>query len=258
MLKLFDLTGQAAIITGAGKGLGESYAHALAQAGADMLLVDRVEEGLIKVSEEVRNTYGVKCEYALADICDEKQVEQAVEKCVSLFGKVDILVNNAASMRNNIPPDETTPDQFEAVMFPNVTGTLIFSKAAAKYMKKNKYGRIVNIASLSAFIINKGVHGGSYEVSKAAVVMLTKALATEWCNDGICVNAICPGYYGTDPNKEFFAKDPAFYDVVLDMTPMRRLGNPEELWGALLLLCSPASSFMQGAAIPVDGGYVLW
>ena len=258
MRKLFDLSGNAAIITGAGKGLGESFAHALAQAGADLLLIDIVEEGVRKVSGEINNKYNVKCDYALANITNEDQVEQAVEKCVSLYGKVDILVNNAAAMRKNIPPEDTTPEQFESVMYPNVTGTLIVSKAAAKYMRQNKSGRIVNISSMSALVVNRGVHGGSYEVSKAAVVMLTKTLATEWCKDGISVNAICPGYYGTDPNKAFFAEDPTFYKKVIDMIPMGRLGNLEELWGVLLLLCSPAASYMQGTVIPVDGGYTLW
>ena len=258
MLKCFDLTGDTAMITGAGKGLGASYAEALAQSGADLMLLDIVEEGVAKVSRHIQETYGVRCEYAVANIADERQVQAAVDRCVSVFGKLDILVNNAASMRNNIPVDDTAPEAFEAVMTPNVTGTLIVSKAAAKEMRKRKKGRIVNIASVSGLIVNKGVHGGSYEVSKAAVIMLTKTLATAWCKDGISVNAICPGYYGTDPNKDFFAKDPGFYHTVIDMIPMGRLGEPEELWGTLLLLCSSAASYMHGAAIPVDGGYTLW
>jgi len=258
MLKCFDLTGDAAIITGAGKGLGASFAEALAQSGADLLLIDIVETGMIEVARRIRETYGVRCEYAVADIANEGQVQAAVDQCISTFGKLDILVNNAAAMRNNIPIDDTTPDEFEAVIKPNVTGTLIVSKAAAREMRNQKKGRIVNISSMSGLIVNRGVHGGSYEVSKAAVIMLTKALSTEWCRDGISVNAICPGYYGTDPNKEFFARDPSFYDKVIDMIPVGRLGEPEELWGTLLLLCSPAASYIHGAAIPVDGGYTLW
>jgi gluconate 5-dehydrogenase len=134
----------------------------------------------------------------------------------------------------------------------------MLSKAAARDMRKRKYGRIVNIASMSALVVNKGVHGGSYEVSKAAVLMLTRTLAAEWAKDGICVNAICPGYYLTDPNKEFFAKDPAFHRNVIEMIPAGRLGELHELGGALLLLCSGAASYMHGTAITVDGGYTLW
>jgi len=258
MPDIFDLNGMAAIVTGAGKGLGESFSHALAQAGANLLLVDRVGPLVEKVSAVIRERYAVGCDHCIADIVDVRQVENAVMRCVELYGKVDILINNAAAMRNDITPDETTPEQFEAVMRPNVTGTFIFSKAAACEMKKQNYGRIVNISSMSALVVNKGVHGGSYEVSKAATVMLTKALATEWGRYGINVNTICPGYYGTDPNKEAFAKDPGFYETVIDMIPMGRLGEPTELWGALLLLASPAAGYMQGVVIPVDGGYTLW
>ena len=258
MPDIFNIKGESAIITGAGKGLGENFAHVLAQAGANLLLVSRGQENIARVSREINEKYGVSCDYCAADIGIEKDVNAVVEKCVKQYGKIDILVNNAASMRNNIPQVDTTLEQFQAVMHPNVTGTFLFSKAAAMEMKKAKKGRIVNIASISALVVNKGVHGGSYEISKAAVVMLTKTMAVELCRYGISVNAICPGYYGTDPNKEFFAKDPAFYNNVIDMIPMGRLGELDELRGVLLLLCSPAASYMQGAVIPVDGGYTIW
>ncbi len=257
-LSSLSLEGHAAIITGAGKGLGKGFAHALAESGANLLLVGRSENNIAATAKEIREKYGVQCSHFKADINDEEQEKAAAKACFDLYGKIDILVNNAAAMRNNIPPQETTTEAFEAVMHPNVTGTLNFCKAVYPYMSQRKYGRIVNIASMSALIVNKGVHGGSYEISKAAVVMLTKTLATEWGKEGINVNSICPGYYLTDPNKEFFAKDPVFYDVVLDMIPMGRLGELEELWGPLVLLCSPAASYLQGVAIPVDGGYTLW
>ena len=240
MRNLFDLTGETAMITGAGKGLGRSFAGALAQAGADLFLIARNEESLIRAAGELQEQYGIACAWCAADISCQEDVRRAVSQCEARYGKIDILVNNAAAMRNNKPPQDTSPSEFEAVM------------------RKRKKGRIVNISSMSAMIVNRGVHGGSYEVSKAAVSMLTKTLAVEWAGDGITVNAICPGYYGTQPNLDFFAADPAFRETVLDMIPMHRLGRPEELWGALLLLCSPAASYMQGVTIPVDGGYTLW
>lgn len=257
-MNLFDLSGHVAIVTGAGKGLGENFAKILVEAGAHVLLMGRHSENIARVSEEVNRKHGECSSYIKADASNEGDAERTVNECIRRFGKVDILVNNAAAMRNNIPPDETTPEQFEEVMHPNVTGVFMLSKAAAKDMRKRKYGRIVNIASMSALVVNKGVHGGSYEVSKAAVLMLTRVLATEWAKDGICVNAICPGYYLTDPNKEFFVKDPVFYRNVIEMTPAGRLGEPHELWGALLLLCSGAASYIHGTAITVDGGYTLW
>lgn len=257
-MRLFDLSGDVAVITGASKGLGESFAHALAQAGADLFLIARKEDGLIRVSNDIESQYGVRCTWCTADISSQEDIRNAVAKCVATYGKIDILINNAAAMRNNKPPQDTTPEEFDAVMHPNVIGTLMMCQEVGAVMRKQKRGRIVNIASMSALIVNRGVHGGSYEVSKAAVTMLTKTLAVEWAQDGVTVNAICPGYYGTQPNREFFAADPTFEGKVLDMIPMHRLGEPEELWGALLLLSSPAASYMQGTVITVDGGYTLW
>lgn len=257
-MRLFDLQGEIAVITGASKGLGESFAHALAQAGADLFLIARREEGLIRVSQDIQTRHGVRCYWCTADISSQADIRRAVARCVEVYGKIDILVNNAAAMRNNKPPQDTTPEEFDAVMHPNVIGTLMMCQEVGAVMRAQKKGRIVNISSMSALIVNRGVYGGSYEVSKAAVSMLTKTLAVEWARDGISVNAICPGYYGTQPNREFFAADPTFEQKVLDMIPMHRLGEPEELWGALLLLCSPAASYMQGTVITVDGGYTLW
>lgn len=257
-MRLFDLQGEIAVITGASKGLGESFAHALAQAGADLFLIARREEGLIHVSQDIQTRHGVRCYWCTADISSQADIRRAVARCVEVYGKIDILVNNAAAMRNNKPPQDTTPEEFDAVMHPNVIGTLMMCQEVGAVMRAQKKGRIVNISSMSALIVNRGVYGGSYEVSKAAVSMLTKTLAVEWARDGISVNAICPGYYGTQPNREFFAADPTFEQKVLDMIPMHRLGEPEELWGALLLLCSPAASYMQGTVITVDGGYTLW
>lgn len=257
-MRPFDLHGEVAVITGASKGLGESFAHALAQAGADLFLIARREEGLIRVSQDIQARHGTHCHWCAADISSQADIRRAVAQCMEAYGKIDILVNNAAAMRNNKPPQDTTPEEFDAVMHPNVIGTLMMCQEVGTVMRAQKKGRIVNISSMSALIVNRGVYGGSYEVSKAAVSMLTKTLAVEWARDGISVNAICPGYYGTQPNREFFAADPTFEQKVLDMIPMHRLGEPEELWGALLLLCSPAASYMQGTVITVDGGYTLW
>jgi NAD(P)-dependent dehydrogenase (short-subunit alcohol dehydrogenase family) len=125
-------------------------------------------------------------------------------------------------------------------------------------MMKRGWGRIINIASISGLIVNKGVHGGSYETSKAALIMMTKTLATEWCSYGICVNSIAPGYFGTQSNKNYFDADPTFHGKVIDMIPMGRLGEPKELEGTLILLASDAASYMQGHCIVVDGGYTCW
>ncbi|MCL1895265.1 MAG: glucose 1-dehydrogenase [Clostridiales bacterium] len=256
-MKCFDLTGKTAILTGAAGGLGEVFARALAEAGAQLFVAARKEEGLIRITDEIRGLGG-DCYYRVCDITKESQARDTVKACIEKYGKVDILVNNAGAHRDNRTPFEIENESFKEVLDTNVMGALSLSKACAEDMMKRGWGRIVNIASLSGFIVNKGVHGGSYEVSKSALIMLTKALATEWCGHGICVNAIAPGYFGTQSNKNYFEADPTFYAKVVDMIPMGRLGEPEELAGPLVLLCSDAASYMQGFTLLVDGGYVCW
>ena len=257
MLKCFDLSGKVAVITGAGGGLGSVFAKALADAGASLMITGRHEESLKPVAESI-NESGGECFFTVCDITDEESIKHAVDRCIQKYNKIDILVNVAGCNRINLPPMETDTPTYNKVIQTNIVGTLNMSKACASHMMKNGWGRIVNIASISGMIVNKGVFGGSYEVSKAAMIMLTKTLAVEWCKYGISVNAIAPGYFGTKPNLDFFAADDTFYGKVIDMIPMSRMGEPEELIGALVLLCSEAASYMQGECITVDGGYTCW
>lgn len=257
MLKCFDLTGKTALITGAGGGLGSVFAKVLSQAGADTFLVGRTGQTLKKTADSIRGEGG-NCFYTTCNILSEESIREAVAKCIEVYGKVDILINAAGCNRINLPPMETDTDTYNQVVQTNIIGTLNMCKACAEDMMKRNWGRIVNIASISGMIVNKGVYGGSYEVTKAAIIMMTKTLATEWCRNGICVNAIAPGYFGTKPNMDFFAADPTFYGKVMSMIPMERMGEPEELTGALILLSSDASSYMQGECIVVDGGYTCW
>jgi len=256
-MKYFDLNGKTAFLTGAAGGLGEVFARALSEAGASLFVAARNEEGLLRITEEIR-ALGGECSYKVCDITKEEEAKDAVAACIETYGKVDILVNNAGAHRDNRTPFEIENESFAKVLDTNIMGALTLSKACAEDMMKRGWGRIVNIASLSGFIVNKGVHGGSYEVSKSALIMLTKALATEWCEYGICVNALAPGYFGTQSNKNYFNADPTFYGKVVDMIPMGRLGEPEELAGPLIMLCSDAASYIQGFTLLVDGGYVCW
>lgn len=257
MLKCFDLTGEVAIVTGASKGLGEGFAKALAKSGADVFLIARNENRLKKVAEDIRKI-GRKCKYAIADISDENSIKEAADKAYNYYGKIDILVNNAALMRDNRAPQDIPPEDYNKVLFTNIVGAMICSNAFGKYMIQKQKGKIVNVSSISSKIVNKGVHGGSYEVSKAGLTMLSRTLATEWAKYNINVNTVMPGYFGTQPNKEFFDNDPEFYDTVIDMIPMGRLGLIEELAGAVVFLSSPAANYMQGTEIIVDGGYTIW
>lgn len=257
MLKCFDLTNKTAIITGAGGGLGSVFAKAISEAGAELLIAGRNMQSLRSLADAIA-AMGGKCVSAECDITDEQSIDATVAACIAAYGKVDILVNTAGCNRINLPPMQTDTATYNKVVQTNILGTLNMSKACAKDMMKRNWGRIVNIASISGMIVNKGVYAGSYEVTKAAMIMMTKTLAVEWCKNGICVNSIAPGYFGTKPNLDFFAADDTFYAKVMDMIPMERMGEPEELIGALILLCSEAASYMQGECIVVDGGYTCW
>jgi gluconate 5-dehydrogenase len=257
MLNLFDLTGEIAFITGASKGLGKMFARTLAEANAKVCLLSFEKEDLLRVEKELRNSgHDVMSYYA--DITNEEEVENAVNACVEKYGTIDILVNNAGIGRNNKAPQDTSLEEWEKVIDINVNGSFICAKAAGRVMIKNRKGKIINMSSISGKIINKGVHGGSYDVSKQAIDGLTRALASEWAQYNINVNAIAPGYFMTDPNKEFFDADPEFYEVALGLIPAGKMAYPEDLSGTLLYLASRASDYVNGAIIQVDGGYMIW
>jgi gluconate 5-dehydrogenase len=167
-----------------------------------------------------------------------------------------VLINTAA-MRVNKPPEATSLAEWRAVMDTNITGTFRCCREAGKVMISQHSGKIINIASISGHIVNKYFHGGSYEISKAALMMLTKTLATEWAQHNISVNAIAPGYYDTQPNRDFFAGKPDLYGKVLDMIPQGRLGNLQELSDLVLMLASDIANYMTGTTITIDGATPL-
>lgn len=156
------------------------------------------------------------------------------------------------------PPEETSLAEWKSVIDTNITGTFLCCREAGKVMIPQKSGKIVNISSLSSFVVNKHFHGGAYEVSKSAINMMTKVFAVEWASHNITVNAIAPGYFGTKPNIDFFSKEEGLRDKVLDMIPMKKLGDLEELCGFLLYLATNKTGYMNGTTIPMDGGYSLW
>ena len=257
MLNFFDLTGEVAFVTGASKGLGKMFANTLAAAGAKVCLLSFEKEDLLQTEKEMTEA-GYDVMSYFADITNEQEVEKAVDACVEKYGTIDILVNNAGIGRLNKAPQDTSLKEWEKVIDINVNGSFICAKAVGKIMLKNRKGKIINMSSISGKVINKGVHGGSYDVSKQAIDGLTRALAAEWAQYNINVNAIAPGYFMTDPNKEFFAADPDFYDVALGMIPAGKMANPKDLAGTLIYLASGASNYVHGTIIQVDGGYMVW
>jgi NAD(P)-dependent dehydrogenase (short-subunit alcohol dehydrogenase family) len=254
--KYFDLTGKHALVTGASKGLGRVFARALAEAGSTTILLARNKENIKEVASEISEIND--CHWYSADITNEEQIKKVVTDVIKKTSKIDILVNNAGTSRINIPPEKTSLEEWKFPIETNLTGTFICSQIVGREMIKRHRGKIINLASIAGSIINKGVHGGAYDCSKLAIVSLTRALAVEWAQYNIQVNAIAPGYFLTDPNKKFFELDPDFYKTVIEMTPLKRIGRPEELSGVVIFLASDATNFMTGQVVTIDGGYTLW
>jgi NAD(P)-dependent dehydrogenase (short-subunit alcohol dehydrogenase family) len=252
-----QLTNQTAIITGGGTGIGFTIAKRFHEEGAYVVICGRRQEVLEAAAEKISRE-GERILPVRADITSEEDIQNLVETTVGQTGRIDILVNNAAAMRVNKPPEETTLEEWRHVIDTNVTGTFLCSREVGKVMFKQKGGRIINITSMSGSIVNKYVHGGSYEVSKAAQDMLTKALAVEWAPYNIKVNAIAPGFYNTQPNQEFFRSHPELSNKILDLVPTQQFGALEELGRLALYLASPDVDYMTGSIITIDGGYTIW
>ena len=249
MTSLFDLTGKSAIVTGASTGLGRGMALALANAGADVLLVDHVPSE--SVAQEIR-AMGRRASALSADLMVMTTLDRVVEAALEQFGKIDILVNNAGIIRRT-PAIEFTEQDWDDVLALNAKTVFFLAQKAARDMMKRRYGKIINIASLLAF--QGGIIVPSYSASKGAVAQVTKALANEWATSGITVNAIAPGYMATN-NTKALREDPARSKAILDRIPAGRWGTPEDLQGAAVFLASPASDYVNGHVLVVDGGWM--
>ncbi len=249
MNALFDLTGKTAVVTGASTGLGMGMTLGLASAGADVLLVDRVQSE--EVASKVRDM-GRRAATLTVDLMKMASIPVVVEKAIAEYGKIDILVNNAGIIRR-APALEFSEKDWDEVMQLNAKATFFLTQAAARDMLLRKYGKIINIASLLAF--QGGIIVPSYSASKGAVAQVTKALANEWAPHGIRVNAIAPGYMATN-NTRALREDPVRSRAILDRIPAGRWGVPEDLQGAAVFLASAASDYVTGHVLAVDGGWL--
>jgi NAD(P)-dependent dehydrogenase (short-subunit alcohol dehydrogenase family) len=243
------LAGKTAIVTGAGRGIGRAMAVALAGAGADVALAARSKDQLDAVAAEI-TALDRRAIVVPTDVTDAAAVQALVDATVSQLGGLDILVNNSGVIDSS-PLLEQDPEVWDRVMDTNVRGTYLATRAAGAHMVAQGSGKIVNVASNFAF---KGVaNHAAYCASKAAIVSFTRSMAVEWARHGVQVNALAPGYFATDLNADLRA-DPDALAKVLRAVPARRMGEPEELSAWLLLLAGPASDFMTGETIVVDGG----
>ena len=249
MTSLFDLTGKIAVVTGASTGLGRGMTLGLASAGADLVLVDHVACG--GVAEEV-TAMGRRALPLTIDLAERGSAAATVESAIRQYGRVDILVNNAGIIRRT-PAVDFSEQDWDDVMTLNARTVFFLAQAAARDMRKRRYGKIINIASLLSF--QGGILVPSYAASKGAVAQLTKALANEWASDGITVNAIAPGYMATN-NTKALREDPPRAKAILDRIPAGRWGEPEDLQGAALFLASSASDYVNGHVLVVDGGWL--
>ena len=254
MKNYFDLKGRVAIVTGCSTGLGVQMAKALANQGANIVAVARRQNLIDEVAQQIAQEYGVETLAVRCDITDTEMVGNMVDAVMAKFGRIDILINNAGTGAV-APAEDITDDQFSNEMNIDLFGSFKVSRAVAKKaMIPAKYGRIINIASMYGLVGNKIAGSAPYHAAKGGVVNLTRALAAEWGKYGITVNAICPGYFYTPLTKETLDSD-FFQQNARTMIPEERYGNEGELDTAAIFLSSPASSYVTGVNLPVDGGY---
>ncbi|MBQ4382291.1 MAG: SDR family oxidoreductase [Oscillospiraceae bacterium] len=254
MKNYFDLKGQVAVVTGCSTGLGVQMAKALANQGANIVVVARRQNLIEQVAAEITAEFGVETLPVVCDITSTEAVENMVDAALAKFGRIDIVINNAGTggvINAEDMPDATFMNEVNIDLF----GTFKVARAVAKKaMIPAKYGRIINIASMYGLVGNKVAPTCSYHAAKGGVVNLTRALASEWGKYGITVNSICPGYFYSPLTRETLDSD-FFQQNAKTMIPEERYGNEGELDSAAIFLASPASSYVTGVQLPVDGGY---
>lgn len=247
----FDLSGKVALVTGGSRGLGAGMARILAEQGADIAIVSRNTAKGEEVAESIRRM-GRRSLALSADVRDVNALYGMVERVQKNFGRIDILVNNAGVGITKFALDVTEED-WDQVVDTNMKGVFFCAQAAAKVMRAQKYGKIINIASVAG--AKSAVAIAPYGASKAGVIQLTRTLAREWARYHIYVHAIAPGYIKTDLNEAELSNE-AFRQKILSSLAMKRLGDVDDLAGALLLLASDASNYMTGQTLYIDGGFL--
>lgn len=253
-MSLFNLNGRVALVTGASSGLGKRFATVLAQQGADVAIVARRIDRLKEHAETIENL-GVRCLPVQCDATIESDVVKAVQQVIDKLGKIDILVNNAGIAIGG-ETQNTSGEDFRKIMDVNVNGVFYFAREAGKNMIQNKYGRIINTASMYGLVGNKFSPTIGYHTSKGAVINFARGLAAEWGKYNITVNNIGPGFFDSEMTNEFFNTN-EFQGFVKMNTCLERTGKEEELDTALLFLASNNSSYITGQTIFVDGGWTV-
>jgi NAD(P)-dependent dehydrogenase (short-subunit alcohol dehydrogenase family) len=255
-LPYFDLKGKVAIITGGATGIGRGIAEGLADAGATIVLCARRLEVLEQACKEIKDRTGVKTYPHRLDITSTPEINALVEDVMKEFGRIDILVNNAGVGGSEKPILKMTEQDWDNTVATDLRGIFVLSQAVAKKMvEKGEGGKVINVASIGAKIIFPNM--SAYCSSKGGVLQLTKVMALEWIRHNIQVNAILPGYFETPMNTHFFATEVG-QKIIKKNIPQNRLGQMDDMRGLAVYLASPASNFMTGSALVIDGGQVCW
>ncbi len=252
--QLFDLTGQVALVTGGGRGIGKVAAEALGGAGAQVVITGRRDEYLAPAVAELA-AQGIVCARVVADVTQPDDVSRAVSAALEAFGRIDILVNNAGQTWGQAT-EEMPLERWRQVIEVNLNGMFLMSQATGRHMLERGSGRIINVASVAGLVAgdHRGVKTIAYNTSKAGVISFTRSLAMEWGRRGVNVNAIAPGWF---PTRMAAASINAYRERFEERTALGRLGDLDELRGAFIFLSAPAASYITGQTLVVDGGISL-
>ena len=257
VLDRFRLDGKRLFVTGGSRGFGRAIALAAAEAGADIVLNARDPDALASTAHEVRER-GRRVWTFPGDIARPAVCENLCKRVLVEAGPIDILVNNVGGRKLDVAIEDTELDTWRSFVDLNLTHCFICTKIVGGAMLPRGDGRIINIASISGLVANRGIGGRHYETAKAALIHFTRATAADWAPRGVTANAICPGLFMTEPNLAWAKTNPEVIETFVRAVPMGRAGSPDEIGPLAVYLASPASSYVTGATFVIDGGYTLW
>jgi NAD(P)-dependent dehydrogenase (short-subunit alcohol dehydrogenase family) len=258
VLDRFRLNGKRALVTGGSRGLGREMALAMAEAGADLILVGRDRPALEDTGADIERR-GRAAVLIQADVSQSLEAERACRTALEQHGPIHILVNNVGGRRIDVPTESLELEQWQEIVDLNLTSTFICTKLIGGAMvRRGQGGRIINVASVAGLIAARGIGGRSYEASKAAVIQFTRTVAADWAPHRVTVNAIAPGIFLTEPNVRWSRVNPTTMETAKAQIPMGDFGRPEDLGPLAVYLASDASRYMTGAVLVIDGGYTAW